>query len=356
MRIAQVAPLYESVPPKLYGGTERVVSYLTEELVKMGHEVTLFASGDSQTAARLIPGSRRSLRLDTECVDQLAHHFVMLGDVMQQARKFDIIHFHIDYLHFPLSLAGQIPNVTTLHGRLDIPDLLPVYRKFKEAPLISISKAQRKPLSWANWVGNVYHGIAADHLHVHKERGNYLAFLGRISPEKRVDRAIEIALKVGMPLKIAAKIDRADRPYYETEIKPLLDNPQIELVGEIAEDQKDDFLGNAYAYLFPIDWPEPFGLTMIESMACGTPTIAFPCGSVPEVLEDNVSGFIVRNIEEAVDAVRHAEHFDRARCRLEFERRFMASRMAEDYLRLYEMLIETQPSLSSSMIQSRVAR
>lgn len=354
MRIAQVAPLYESVPPKMYGGTERVVSYLTEELVRSGHEVTLFASGDSQTAARLIPGCPRALRLDTDCVDQLAHHFVMLGDVMQQARKFDLMHFHIDYLHFPLSQALRIPNLTTLHGRLDIPDLQPVYRKFKDHCLVSISKAQRKPLSWANWVGNVYHGLPANLLHLHRERGNYLAFLGRISPEKRVDRAIQIALKVGMPLKIAAKIDRADRPYYETQIKPLLNHPKIEMIGEITEHQKDDFLGNAYAYLFPIDWPEPFGLTMIEAMACGTPTIAFPCGSVLEVLEDNVSGFIVRNIAEAARAVERAEQFNRARCRQAFEKRFVAFRMAQDYVRLYDMLAEPRRHSDPAPVHSCV--
>jgi len=356
VKIAQVAPLYESVPPKLYGGTERVVSYLTEELVRMGHEVTLFASGDSQTAARLIPSCPRSLRLDTDCVDHLAHHFVMLGDVKENARRFDVIHFHIDYLHFPLSQALQIPSLTTLHGRLDIPELLPLYRKYREPRLVSISKAQRKPLSWANWVGNVYHGLPANQLHLHREPGKYLAFLGRISPEKRVDRAIKIALQAGMPLKIAAKIDRVDRPYYETEIKPLLNNPNIELIGEIGEQQKDDFLGNAYAYLFPIDWPEPFGLTMIEAMACGTPTIAFPCGSVREILDDHVTGFIVRNTEEAVDAVERVEHFDRARCRQAFEKRFVASRMAQDYLRLYETVIATPSGLASSAIQSLATR
>lgn len=356
MRIAQVAPLYESVPPKLYGGTERVVSYLTEELVRMGHDVTLFASGDSKTAAHLIPACPKSLRLDPECVDQLAHHFVMLGDVKHNARKFDVIHFHIDYLHFPLSQTLQVPNLTTLHGRLDIPDLQPLYRKFKEPQLVSISKAQRKPLLWANWVGNVYHGLPADQLHLHREPGKYLAFLGRVSPEKRVDRAIEIALQVGMPLKIAAKIDRADRPYYEAEIKPLLDNRNIELIGEIGEQQKDEFLGNAYAYLFPIDWPEPFGLTMIEAMACGTPTIAFPCGSVREVLEDGVSGFIVQSIEQAVAAVKRVEHFDRAGCRQAFEKRFSASRMAQDYLRLYEALVGTPSRLDSSAIHSWVTR
>jgi glycosyltransferase involved in cell wall biosynthesis len=234
--------------------------------------------------------------------------------------------------------------------------LLPLYQKFKEPQLVSISKAQRQPLPWANWVGNVYHGLPPNQLRLHREPGKYLAFLGRISPEKRVDRAIEIALQVGMPLKIAAKIDRVDRTYYETEIKPLLDRPNIELIGEIGEPQKNDFLGNAYAYLFPIDWPEPFGLTMIEAMACGTPTIAFPCGSVREVLEDNVTGFIVRNIEEAADAVTRVEQFDRARCRQEFEKRFVASRMAQDYLRLYEALVGTPSGLASSVIPSLVAR
>lgn len=356
MRIAQVAPLYESVPPKTYGGTERVVSYLTEELVSAGHDVTLFASGDSRTDARLIPACPRSLRLDPDCIDQLAHHFVMLGDVMRNARKFDVIHFHIDYLHFPLSQALQIPNLTTLHGRLDIPDLAPVYRKFKNPQLVSISKAQRKPLAWANWVGNVYHGLPRNLLQLHRQPGKYLAFLGRISPEKRVDRAIRIALQAGMPLKIAAKIDRVDRPYYEAEIKPLLDNPNIEMVGEITEQQKDEFLGNAYAYLFPIDWPEPFGLTMIEAMACGTPTIAFPCGSVPEVLEENVSGFMVHSIEEAVASVKQVEYFDRSRCRKAFEERFMASRMARDYLRLYEKVAGTPETLGTPAIESGVTR
>jgi glycosyltransferase involved in cell wall biosynthesis len=276
----------------------------------------------------------------------------MLSDVMKHAREFDVVHFHIDYLHFPMSQALRIPNITTLHGRLDIPDLLPLYQKFSDPQLVSISRAQRKPLPWVNWVGNVYHGLSPDHLRLHEKPRNYLAFLGRISPEKRLDRAIEIALAVGMPLKIAAKIDRADRQYYESEIKPLLNNPGIELVGEINEDQKDEFLGNSYAYLFPIDWPEPFGLTMIEAMACGTPTIAFPCGSVPEVLENNVSGFIVNSVEEAVKAVHMAERFDRLRCRQEFERRFLASRMAQDYVRLYKALLGPKTSLASSPIQS----
>jgi glycosyltransferase involved in cell wall biosynthesis len=339
LRIAQVAPLYESVPPKLYGGTERVVSYLTEGLVQAGHDVTLFASGDSETAARLVPGCPKALRLNNyECNDQLAHHFVMLDEVMRRAQQFDIIHFHIDYMHFPLSKLAGLPQVTTLHGRLDSPDLLPLYRKYKSMPLISISLNQRKPLPWANWIGNVYHGLPMDLLPFGHGCDKYLAFLGRISPEKRVDRAIEVAKRAGMPLKIAAKVDRADRTYYEREIKPLLNAPGIEFIGEINEQQKGEFLGNAYAYLFPIDWPEPFGLTMIESMACGTPTIAFRCGSVPELIRDQVSGYVVNSIDEAVQAVGRAATIDRSACRAEFEQRFSAKRMARDYVKLYESI------------------
>jgi glycosyltransferase involved in cell wall biosynthesis len=345
MKIAQVAPLYESVPPKLYGGTERVVSYLTEELVEMGHEVTLFASGDSETAARLIPACASSLRLDKRCIDQLAHHFVMLEDVMERAEEFDIIHFHVDYLHFPLSRIAGFPHVTTLHGRLDLSDLVPLYRRYREMPVVSISLGQRKPLCWANWVGNVYHG-APGFLSPGDGSGKYLAYLGRICPEKRVDRAIQIALEVGMPLKIAAKVDRADREYYECRIKPLLANPNVEYVGEIAEHQKAEFLGNACAHLFPIDWPEPFGLAMIEAMACGTPTIAFNCGSVPEVITHGVSGLIVNNMQEAVSAVAEACTLSRAACRREFEARFTASRMAQDYVKLYEAMLRAK-SLST---------
>ena len=341
MKIAQVAPLYESVPPKQYGGTERVVSYLTEELVEMGHEVTLFASGDSETAARLIPACPSSLRLDKGCIDQLAHHYVMLEDVMERAEKFDIIHFHVDYLHFPLSKFTGFPHVTTLHGRLDLPDLVPLYRKFREMPVVSISQGQRKPLCWANWVGNVYHGVP-HFLSPGGGSGKYLAFLGRICPEKRVDRAIQMALEVGMPLKIAAKVDREDREYYECKIKPLLANPNVEYIGEITEHQKAEFLGNAYAHLFPIDWPEPFGLVMIEAMACGTPTIAFNCGSVPEVITHGVSGLIVNNMLEAVNAVAEVSTLSRAACRHEFEMRFTASRMAHDYVKLYEAMLSAK--------------
>jgi len=352
LRIAQVAPLYESVPPKLYGGTERVVSYLTEALVETGHHVTLFASGDSQTAAHLVPCSDSSLRLHQhQCKDPLAHHFVMLDKVLESADCFDIIHFHVDYLHFPIARLTSLPHVSTLHGRLDSPDLAPLYRRFLDMPLTSISLNQRAPLSWANWVGNVYHGLPSDLLRVGDGGGKYLAFLGRISSEKRVDRAIEIANRVGLPLKVAAKIDKADRQYYE-EIKHLFDSPNVEFVGEINEQQKSDFLGNAFAYLFPIDWPEPFGLTMIESMACGTPTIAFNCGSVPEVISEGLTGFIVSSIEEVAEAVGRARNFDRQACRAEFELRFSAPAMARGYVRIYEALVAPRPSEPAAEIDT----
>ncbi len=342
MRIAQVAPLFESVPPKYYGGTERVVSYLTEELVRQGHEVTLFASGDSVTKARLVAACRRSLRLDKNCVDQMAHHILMLEQVFREASSFDVIHFHIDYLHFPLSRRHRVPHVTTLHGRLDIPDLVPLYREFPEMPVVSISHAQREPLPWINWQGTVYHGLPEDLYTFQEEPGKYLAFLGRIAPEKRVDRAIEIAKRVGMPLKIAAKVDKIDRDYFEGVVEPLLRDPLVEYVGEIGEGEKGDFLGNAYALLFPIDWPEPFGLVMIEAMACGTPVIAYRRGSVPEVMEEGVTGFIVQGLEDAVAAVEEVSHLSRKRCREVFERRFTASRMAQDYLDVYKRLIAQQ--------------
>ena len=350
MKIAQVAPLYESVPPKLYGGTERVVSYLTEALVQAGHEVTLFASGDSETSARLIPCCPKALRLNNyECQDQLAHHFVMLEEVLERAEQFDIIHFHVDYMHFPLSKLSGLVHVSTLHGRLDSPDLLPLYRKYKNMPLTSISLSQRKPLPWVNWIGNVYHGLPADLLPLGDGRGKYLAFLGRISPEKRVDRAIEIAQKLNMPLKIAAKVDPADRVYYEREIKHLLNTPNVEFVGEINEQEKGAFLGDAYAYLFPIDWPEPFGLTMIESMACGTPTIAFNCGSVPEVITRGVTGFIVDTMDEAVNAVQQAAVLDRAACRAEFTKRFSAPKMAQQYVKLYQASVRAKSAVPYSV-------
>jgi glycosyltransferase involved in cell wall biosynthesis len=353
LRIAQVAPLHESVPPKLYGGTERVVSFLTEELVGLGHEVTLFASGDSQTSARLIPGCPKSLRLnDYGVADHLAHHFVMLEEVLARADEFDIIHYHLDYMHYPLSKMAGIRNITTLHGRLDSPDLVPLYRKYKEMPVVSISLYQRKPLHWVNWVGNVYHGLPLDLLKEGDGRGEYLAFLGRISPEKRVDRAIEIASRLGMPLKIAAKIDGQDVAYYESEIKHLLNAPNIEFVGEITEQQKSEFLGNAYAYLFPIDWPEPFGLTMIEAMACGTPTIAFNCGSVPEVIAHGISGFVVEDMEGAIDATKKAGALDRSVVRRDFEKRFSACRMAQDYVKLYESMLSAKPRPAETEVDS----
>jgi glycosyltransferase involved in cell wall biosynthesis len=341
MKIAQIAPLYESVPPQFYGGTERVVHYLTEELVRQGHEVTLFASGDSQTSAHLVSGCEKALRL-TACKDPLAHHTVLLDKVLSQAADFDILHFHTDYSHFPATRQLQLPAVTTLHGRLDLPDLVPLYDHFDQVPLVSISQSQRQFLGRVNWVGNVYHGLPL-HLHIPQPTSgerDYLAFLGRISPEKRPDRAIRIAAKAGLKLKIAAKVDAVDREYFESEIKPLLDLPCVEFLGEINEMQKTEFLANALAYLFPIDWPEPFGLTMIEAMACGTPTIAFRCGSVPEIIEDGVTGFVVNSEEEAEIALRHVGRVSRARCRATFERRFTACRMARDYVNIYESLVD----------------
>ncbi|HEX5071540.1 MAG TPA: glycosyltransferase family 4 protein [Vicinamibacterales bacterium] len=343
MRIGQVSPLYESVPPKLYGGTERVVSYLTEELVRQGHEVTLFASGDSQTAAELVAVTPRSLRLDDQCVDQLAHHILLIERVRQMARRFDVIHYHIDYLHFPVSRRMSVPHVTTLHGRLDLPDLPPLYREFTDAPVISISDAQRSPLPGARWIATVPHGLPVDlyrgHDRSHDAPEDYLAFIGRVSPEKGADRAIEIARRSGLTLRIAAKVDDVDRAYFEEDIEPLLRGAGVEFVGEIGERDKNDFLGGARALVFPINWPEPFGLVMIEAMACGTPVIAFSAGSVPEVLEDGVTGFIVSGVDEAVAAIERTRGFDRRRCRAEFERRFTAERMARDYVDVYERLV-----------------
>ncbi|HYX82315.1 MAG TPA: glycosyltransferase family 4 protein [Gemmatimonadales bacterium] len=339
MRIAQVAPLYESVPPKYYGGTERVVSYLTEALVRQGHEVTLFASGDSETNATLIPITPRSLRLDRGCIDQLAHHVLMVQQVADRITEFDVVHYHIDYLHFPLTRCQPHPHVTTLHGRLDLPDLTPLYNEFQDMPVVSISYNQRGPLPQANWQATVYHGLPPALLRFQPHAGAYLAFIGRFSPEKGADRAIEIAKRANMPLKLAAKVDDVDREYFQRQLKPLLDHPLIEYVGEIGEREKEDFLGNAYALLFPIDWPEPFGLVMIEAMACGTPVIAYRRGSVPEVMEDGRTGFVVENLDEAVQAVARVADFDRAACRRVFDRRFTDARMAARYLRVYERVI-----------------
>jgi glycosyltransferase involved in cell wall biosynthesis len=347
MRIAQVAPLYESVPPQLYGGTERVVSYVTEALVADGHDVTLFASGDSVTAAELVPVCERALRLDPGCVDPYVHHILLLEAVAARASEFDIIHYHVDYHHFPLSRRRPVPQVTTLHGRLDIPDLVPLYREFSEMPVISISDAQREPLPWLNWQATIHHGLPVDLLYFHPDPGEYLAFLGRISPEKGVDRAIEIAIKLDMPLRIAAKVDRADREYYQAVIEPRLDHRLIEYVGEIGDREKDEFLGRARAVLFPVDWPEPFGLTMIEALACGAPVIAYSHGSVPEVIEHGKTGFLVSSIEEAVEAVKQIEHIDRAVCRGEFVRRFSAGRMAHDYICAYQRLAGMPSALAA---------
>ncbi len=344
MNIAQVAPLYETVPPHGYGGTERVVSWLTEELVRLGHRVTLFASGDSRTHARLIPGCARSLRTNPECQDYLAHHILMLEKLRIYRHEFDIVHFHTDYLHFPLCRAWGLNHLTTLHGRLDLPDLAPLYSEFNDVPVVSISRSQRRPLPQANWVGNVYHGMPEDLLRFQGEPGTYLAFIGRISPEKRPDRAVAIARAVGIPLKVAAKVDRADREYFEQQIKPLFVQPGVEFIGEIGDEQKSEFLGNALACLAPIDWPEPFGLNMIEAMACGTPTIAFRHGSVPEVIDNGISGIVVDSVEEAVAAVQRVKTMSRAACREAFKKRFTARRMAQDYERLYERLIADKKS------------
>jgi glycosyltransferase involved in cell wall biosynthesis len=338
MRIAQVAPIFESVPPRLYGGTERVVSYLTEELVREGHDVTLYASGDSVTSARLISSSPRAARLDDTCVDPLARQTILLDRVLRDARQYDQIHFHCDYLHFPYTRRLGVPHLTTLHGRLDLGDLIALYREFDEQPLVSISLFQRRPVPRARWVGNVYHGLPSDLLRPVASQGDYLAVLGRISPEKGVDRAIEIAEKASMPLKIAAKVDPADKRYFAEVIEPLLAKSHVEYIGEIDEKGKQEFLGHACALLFPIDWPEPFGLVMIEAMACATPVVAFERGSVPEVIQDGLTGFVVTDVDEAVEAVTHLDEIDRAEVRAEFERRFTAERMAADYLSVYRSL------------------
>lgn len=340
MRIAQISPLYESVPPKLYGGTERIVSYLTEELVELGHDVTLFASGDSVTEARLVVGSEEALRhRSTRVQDPTMHHVRLLEMVFSEASRFDILHFHIDYLHLPLSRRHKGISLTTLHGRLDLGDLVALFKRFSDLPVVSISDAQRLPLEWLNWCGTVYHGIPERLYSFHEKQGSYLAFLGRISPEKRLDRAIAIAKATGLPLKVAAKVDKADQQYFVDEIKPLLNHPGVEFIGEIGEEEKNEFLGNALALLFPIDWPEPFGLVMIESMATGTPVIAFSNGSVPEVIEHERTGFIVESLDAACSAVRKISSLSRRACRDSFERRFGARRMAREYVTLYERLL-----------------
>jgi glycosyltransferase involved in cell wall biosynthesis len=337
VKIAQVSPLFESVPPKLYGGTERIVSYLTEELVRQGHSVTLFASGDSCTAAELHPVVDSALRLNPTIRDPQVFSLVQFDEVRARAEEFDVIHFHTEYLHFPLLRALGLRNaVSTLHGRLDIPGYASLFARYRELPLISISNSQRRPLPHSNWVGTVGHGLPKGVCRFERlPRGDYLAFIGRFSPEKRPDRAIEIARRAGMKLKVAAKVDHADREYFETHIKPLLAQPHVEYVGEIGELEKCEFLGQARALLFPIDWPEPFGLVMIEAMSCGTPCVAWNAGSVPEIIEEGSNGHIVNSIDEAVAAVHRALQLDRAGVRASFEQRFTVERMTRDYLDIY---------------------
>jgi glycosyltransferase involved in cell wall biosynthesis len=341
VRIAQVAPLIEPVPPKLYGGTERVVSYLTEELVRQGHEVTLFASGDSETSAQLVACCERGLRLDPQVRDPLSYHVLMLEKVRQRVGDFDVLHFHTDYHSFPLIRERNLASVTTLHGRLDLPDLYALYREFSDIPLVSISDHQRLPLPPVNWRATVYHGLPLD-LYPYCEQPSldYVAFLGRVSPEKRPDRAIAIAWRAGVKLKMASKIDKVDEKYFNAEIKPLLDKhlSDVEFFGEIELDERRALLGNALAMLFPIDWPEPFGLVMIEAMSCGTPVIAYRSGSVPEVVEDGVTGFVVTDEIEAVAALKRASTLDRRAIRKRFEERFSVNRMVEDYVKLYRGL------------------
>ena len=339
MRIAQVAPLYESVPPRAYGGTERVVSYLTETLVEMGHEVTLFASGDSVTSANLVSVVQRGLRLDPHKPDPLVWHTIMMETVLKDAPSFDVIHFHIDVLQLPLVGYCETPCVSTAHGRLDLPDLKPLFRCFPRHPMVSISASQRAPLPSANWRATVHHGLPLGLYSLHAQPQDYFAFVGRVSPEKRPDRAIEIARACGTPLRIAAKVDAVDRDYFESTIEPMLDDPLVTFVGEIGDHAKNEFIGNARALLMPIDWPEPFGLVMIEAMACGTPVIAYGHGSVPEVIDHGVTGFIVQNQEQAIAAAREVDRIDRRRCRQVFEERFAARVMARHYLDVYRELV-----------------
>jgi glycosyltransferase involved in cell wall biosynthesis len=339
MRIAQIAPLIEAVPPRLYGGTERVVSFLTEELVRLGHDVTLFASGDSVSAAQLVRVCPRALRLDDGVRDTLAPHVLMLERVFRRVDEFDILHFHVDYLPFSLFSRQATPFLSTLHGRLDLPELWPVYRAHPGVPLVSVSKAQRRAMSWAHWVATVHHGIPERLLCPIDVKATYLAFLGRIAPEKRVDRAVEIAGRSGWLLKIAAKVDRVDRSYFDSEIRPLMTLPHVEFIGEISDAEKSDFLSGAAGLLFPGDWPEPFGLSMVEAMACGTPVIAFQHGAVPEVVENGRTGFVVRDVAEAVHAVGALSTLSRPAIRRRFESRFTARRMAEDYLSVYGRLV-----------------
>jgi glycosyltransferase involved in cell wall biosynthesis len=340
VRIAQVAPLVESVPPHAYGGTERVVSYLSEALIDLGHDVTLFASGDSRTRARLVPVVPRSLRLAGREADWPIWTTLMLDRVFQEAAfgAFDVIHLHVDVLHYPLARRCDTPCVTTLHGRQDVPGLDQLYRRFIDHPLVSISNSQRDPLPHANWCGTVHHGLPRDLYRYRAQPDDYFSFVGRVSPEKRVDRAIEIAIGCNVPLKIAAKVDNADRAYFDERIKPLLSHPLIEFLGEMGEAQKGDFIGRSRALLFPIDWPEPFGLVAIEALACGTPVVSYPCGSVPEILRDGFDSRIVHDQQQAIEAARDIDRIARANCRASFEQRFTAATMARAYVAVYEKL------------------
>ncbi|OMR57218.1 glycosyl transferase [Burkholderia pseudomallei] len=352
MRIAQIAPLTESVPPKLYGGTERVVSYITEALVDLGHDVTLFASGDSITRAKLDAVWPRALRLDASIRDRIAPHMLLMETVARRARDFDVLHFHMDYYSFSIFKRQDTPFVTTLHGRLDLPEQQPVFDTFDTAPVISISNAQRHPMPQAKWLTTVYHGLPETLYTPQPVEQSYLAFLGRISPEKRVDTAIRIAQRCGMRIRIAAKIDAADEEYFEREIKPLLALPHVEYIGEIADHEKAAFLSGAHALLFPIDWPEPFGLVMIEAMACGTPIIAFNRGAVPEVIDEGVSGFIVEDEIGAAAAVNRLHMLSRERVRARFDERFTSRRMAQQYVDVYQSLIRAQKRSRFKVIDS----
>jgi glycosyltransferase involved in cell wall biosynthesis len=353
LRIAQLAPLYESVPPKLYGGTERIVAYLAEELVRRGHQVTLYAAGDSTANVPLKPGSAQSLRLTG--LDHLGpmFHLPMLSDVYDDASRFDIIHSHIDCLSFPLARHTSVPTISTMHGRLDLKELMPIYRRYSDLPMVSISDDQRRPLPEMYWVRTIYHGLPRTLLKFNGQSGGYLAFLGRICPEKRPDLAIEIARRSGVPLKIAAKVDRANREYFASVIKPMLSTPGIEFVGEINEAEKQEFLGRALALLFPVDWPEPFGLVMIEALACGTPVIARPCGSIPEILRHGVTGFIGSSVDDLVAAVEKLDDISRQKCRDEFETRFTVEVMAANYERVYYHLAAIDWKMRRTFAQPR---
>lgn len=347
MKIAQIAPLWESVPPQRYGGTERIVSYITEELVRQGHDVTLFASGDSVTAAKLEAICPQALRLNTGIFNRDAPQVLQQERAFgQMAEEFDLIHSHLDFLGFPIARRVKTPVVTTLHGRLDLPELVPIFREFADMPLVSISASQRKPLPWCNWVGTVHHGLP-DLYQPHYEPGKYLAYLGRMSPEKRPDHAIALAKRVGIPLKIAAKVDPADEAYFRAEIEPQLRHPLIEFIGEITDREKDDFVGNAIALVCPYDWPEPFGIVLIEALACATPVLAYRRGSIPEIIEPGISGFISETLDEMVASVANLGSIDRRACRAAFDRRFTAKRMVTDYLKIYDELTNGTRTVAS---------